>query len=365
MSDETSVPPEAGDSQLPTRRAVRAGAEVRAGAPVAGLIPRTIDEAWRLAVAMARSGLTPKNVTRPEQVLTAIMAGAEVGLPPFQAVQSIAVINGRPTMWGDGLLAVVQARGVRLKEWSEGEGDERVAFCTCTRPGKDEEPTTRQFSVADAKRAALWMKKGAQGQDTPWVTYPNRMLQMRARSWAIRDGCSDITRGIVVREEALDADFTDVTDEPPTVSAFLEADIAADDGGEIEVVDEYPQPDAPQDASQASASDPRADPATPASDAGTADGSPATSDATSAPEEVDLKAQPDGFSPTLKWVAQVREAFEATQSRVDLEALKSRWNSDANLAARAQLAKADPRMAMMLESEFTALNARINPEVKQ
>ena len=265
------------------------------------------------------------------------MAGAEVGLPPFQAVQSIAVINGRPTMWGDGLLAVVQASGVRLKEWSEGEGDERTAFCTCTRPGKDEEPVTRQFSTADAKKAGLWNKKGKEGQDTPWITYPNRMLQMRARSWAIRDACSDITRGIVVREEVVDFDEgATITnpDEPPTVSAFLEADIAAEDGGEIEVVDGAPPVE---------------------------DDSTVVTDSTP-PEEVDLKAQADGFSPTLKWVAQVREAFEATQTRVDLEGLKTRWNSDANLTARAQLAKADPKMAMMLESEFSALNARINPE---
>jgi hypothetical protein len=335
-SDETAVPPEAGDPQLPTRRAVRAGAEVRAGAPVAGLVPRTIDEAWRLAVAMARSGLTPKGVQRPEQVLTAIMAGAEVGLPPFQAVQSIAIINGRPTMWGDGLLGVVQARGVRLKEWHEGEGDARVAFCTVTRPGDAEEPTTRSFSVEDAKKAGLWNKKGKEGQDTPWITYPKRMLQMRARSWAIRDGCSDITRGIVVREEALDADFTDVTaEEPPTVSAFLEADIAADDGAEIEVADAPPPEEVVEVADQP---------------------------ADQPPEEVDLKAQPSGLNPTLKWVAQVREAFEATQTRVELEALETRWNSDANLAARAQLAKADPKMAMMLESEFVALHARLNPK---
>jgi hypothetical protein len=330
MTDD-NLPAEA-DPQLPARRSVRAGAEVRAGAPVAGLVPRTIEEAWRLAVAISRSGLAPKDMKRPEQVLVAIMAGAEVGMPPFQAVQSIAIIGNRPALWGDGLLGIVQARGVRLKEWFEGEGDALIAFCTVTRPEANEEPVTRSFSVADAKTAGLWMRKGRDGQDTPWVTYPRRMLQMRARSWAIRDGCSDIVRGIVVREEALDAEFTEVTpEEAPSVSAFLDADIAADDGSKIEVAD-APEPEPEQ-----------------------------VADATE-PEQVNLKAQPSGFSPTLKWVAQVREAFEATQTRVDLEALRSRWNNDANLTARAELAKADPKMAMMLESEFAALHARISPE---
>jgi hypothetical protein len=340
MSDETNLPAEA-DPQLPARRSVRAGAEVRAGAPVAALVPRTIEEAWRLAVAISRSGLAPKDMRRPEQVLVAIMAGAEIGLPPFQAVQSIAVINSRPTLWGDSLLAVVQARGVRLKEWFENEGDDLTAFCTVTRPEADEEPVTRSFSVADAKTAGLWMRKGSQGQDTPWVTYPKRMLQMRARSWCVRDSCSDIVRGIVVREEALDAEFTEVTpsEEAPSVSAFLDADIAADDGSKIEVADApEPEPEPEQVAEPEVVTD------------------------APEPEQVNLKAQPSGFSPTLKWVAQVREAFEATLTRVDLEALRSRWNNDANLTARAELAKADPKMAMMLESEFAALHARISPE---
>jgi hypothetical protein len=337
MSDE-NLPAEA-DPQLPARRSVRAGAEVRAGAPVAALVPRTIEEAWRLAVAISRSGLAPKDAKRPEQVLVAIMAGAELGMPPFQAVQSIAVINGRPTLYGDGLLGVVQARGVRLKEWFEGEGDDLTASCTVTRPEADEEPVTRSFSVANAKTAGLWMRKGRDGQDTPWVTYPRRMLQMRARSWGIRDSCSDLIRGIVVREEALDAEFTEVTpsEEAPSVSAFLDADIAADDGSKIEVAD-APEPEPEPEQVVADVTD------------------------VTEPEQVNLKAQPSGFSPTLKWVAQVREAFEATQTRVDLEALRSRWNNDANLQARAELAKADPKMAMMLESEFAALHARISPE---
>jgi hypothetical protein len=57
---------------------------------------------------------------------------------------------------------------------------------------------TRSFSVADAKKASLWGKAG------PWSNYPKRMLQMRARSWALRDAFPDVLRGIGIKEEQHD-----------------------------------------------------------------------------------------------------------------------------------------------------------------
>lgn len=179
-----------------------------AGAPVAALVPQTLEEAFRLSGALAASGMAPRGMDKPEQIMVAIMAGAELGLAPFQSLQSFAVVNGRPTLWGDGLVAVVRARGVRIKEWTEGEGDRRVAFCTVTRPDTGEE-ITRSFSVDDAKKAGLWGKQG------PWQQYPQRMLPMRARAWAMRDGCADMLRGIQVREEVEDFGHArDVTPKP-------------------------------------------------------------------------------------------------------------------------------------------------------
>lgn len=171
--------------------------QVMAGGPVAALVPRSLDEAFRVAQAIAASGLAPASLSRPEQVMVAIMAGAELGLAPFQALQSFAVINGKPTLWGDGLMAVARAQGVQVKEWMEGEGDQRVAWCEVTRPDSGE-VILRKFSVDDAKRAGLWGKAG------PWTQYPQRMMPMRARAWALRDGCADMLRGFQVREEVED-----------------------------------------------------------------------------------------------------------------------------------------------------------------
>ncbi len=75
-------------------------------------------------------------------------------------------------------------------------GDARQGWCEVTRRG--EAPQRRTFSVADAKRAGLWGKSG------PWTQYPDRMLQLRARGFAIRDVFPDALRGVMTREEAED-----------------------------------------------------------------------------------------------------------------------------------------------------------------
>jgi hypothetical protein len=63
---------------------------------------------------------------------------------------------------------------------------------------RNDETITQSFSRKDAEQAGLWSKPG------PWITYPKRMLQMRARSWAIRDAFPDALHGIYVAEEAMD-----------------------------------------------------------------------------------------------------------------------------------------------------------------
>jgi hypothetical protein len=138
--------------------------------------------------------------------------GVEIGLPPMQALQSIAVINGRPSVWGDGFLALIMASNAYLDhdEFYEVAGqrvdglvaedlakDSTAAVCTFSRRGKAT-PVTRRFTVGEAKKAGLLAKKG------PWQDYPARMLSMRARSWAGRDAFPDVLRGISTAEEAQD-----------------------------------------------------------------------------------------------------------------------------------------------------------------
>lgn len=170
------------------------------------LAPRTLDEAMRFADMVANTDLVPKDYRgRPGNILVAIQWGSEVGLGPMQAMQGISVINGRPAVWGDAAMALV--RGHRdcagIREGVDGEGDKAVGWCEVTR--RDEKPQRRTFSVADAKKAGLWGKQG------PWSQYPLRMLQLRARGFAIRDVFPDALRGVITVEEARDYPMVDVS----------------------------------------------------------------------------------------------------------------------------------------------------------
>lgn len=189
-----------------------------------GVSPTTIDEAWRMASFMAQSELVPKAYQkRPSDILVAIQYGMELGFPPMQALQSIAVINGRPAVWGDGFKAVIMASPLYKDddEFFEVDGERRssvtiddlkkdstTAVCLFWRHGKAT-PTRRDFSVAKAKTANLWGKSG------PWSNYPDVMLAARARSFAGRAAFPDLLRGIRTAEEAMDA--------PPDIDVQPEA----------------------------------------------------------------------------------------------------------------------------------------------
>jgi len=163
------------------------------------MAPTSFTEAQQFAKMVADTELVPKDYRgKPVAILVAMQWGAEIGLNPLQAIQNVSVINGRPALWGDAALALVRGHpacgGVR--EGVDGDGDARHGWCEVTRKG--EQPQRRTFSVADAKKAGLWGKQG------PWQQYPDRMLQLRARGFALRDVFPDALRGVITAEEAND-----------------------------------------------------------------------------------------------------------------------------------------------------------------
>lgn len=191
---------------------------LKAGASVKAIVPETLEDGLRLARYIAESGLAPHGMQKPEQILVAIMHGMEIGLPPMQAIQKIAVIKGRPAIWGDAIPALLWSRGFKIEEKAlirQGtDGEVNGYQCTITRP--DGFKDSRKFTEKDAKDASLWdtrktvKRKGRDGNwydadnDSPWYRYPRRMLQMRARGLAARDLASDVLMGLYLAEEAQD-----------------------------------------------------------------------------------------------------------------------------------------------------------------
>ena len=166
------------------------------------LEPTNVAEAMNLAGLLAKSSLIPGNFRgKPDDILVAMMWSRNLGLPVLQGMQNIAVINGRPSIWGDAALAVVRRSGLleSFKETITGQGDQMTATCRLVRKG-DVEPYEFSFSVLDAKLARLWGKQG------PWAQYPKRMLQLRARGFALRNAFPDVLMGVGIREEEQDTE---------------------------------------------------------------------------------------------------------------------------------------------------------------
>ncbi len=192
-----------------------------------GLALQTFDDAMRFATMVAKSDFAPKDFRgKPEACLLAIQHGSEVGLSPMQSLQSIAVINSRPTIWGDAALALVQSSPVceYVREYTEGEGENLTAVCEAKRKGYPQ-PTVSRFSMADAKRAGLAGKSG------PWTQYPARMLTLRARGFALRNAFADALRGLITAEEA--QDYPTPEHEKPLASRSGYIAKATSDGGVV------------------------------------------------------------------------------------------------------------------------------------
>lgn len=173
--------------------------------------PSNFQELERFAGIAAKTSFVPKIYqNNPDNILIAVQMGAELGLAPMQSLQNIAVINGKPSIYGDAMLAVCKASP--LCEWvkEEIQGDEKeewIAICTVKRKGNPE--VVSKFSWKEAKDAQLTGKPG------PWLSYPKRMLQMRARGFALRDAFPDLLNGLISQEEA--QDYPTQTIEPPPV----------------------------------------------------------------------------------------------------------------------------------------------------
>lgn len=165
-----------------------------------GFAPATITEAIQFSEMLASSQMVPKAYQgKPQDIMVCVQWGYEIGLAPMQALQNIAVINGKPSVYGDAAMALVQASPVceDIEEYFEGEGTPNpIAVCVAKRKGR--KPVVAKFSVEDAKRAGLWGKQG------PWTAYPKRMMQMRSRGFALRDAFPDVLKGLITAEEAQD-----------------------------------------------------------------------------------------------------------------------------------------------------------------
>jgi hypothetical protein len=194
----------------------RKPAQLIASEGVLAILPRSVEEAARYADGLIKGGLVPDSFKQggqinASQVMMGVLKAMELEIPPQTGLAGLYVVNNRFSVFGDLAQALVHRTGkvanhttawigpafdedLPLGEWPVDFGCE-VRFWRVGQP----EPYVGRYTVRDAKRAGLWMKRD------PWVRYPKRMLFNRARAFALRDGFADGLHGLSIAEEVMDA----------------------------------------------------------------------------------------------------------------------------------------------------------------
>lgn len=217
------------------------------GGSVMAIVPQTFEETFRIARAVVSAGLAPSALIGKKTgddaasaVTVAIMSGAELGLKPMVALRSFTVINGKPALYGDGLINVVRMSGkvTYLRTGCETRNGKMIGFCEAKRSDTGEEKRV-EFSQDDAIRAGLWQSEALvrkqvwennqrvwrdnQPNDSPWYRFPQRMLAWRAAGYCLRELFGDVLGGIrdefEAREIAEAEEMRDVTPTAPAIPA--------------------------------------------------------------------------------------------------------------------------------------------------
>lgn len=249
----------------------------RAGGRIQATVPQTVEELSWVAGMIVGCGMAPDSYTKEKgrdlppdevkkRVAIGIMAGAEVGMAPLHSLANIALINNKPTVYGKGAFALVQASHTLESHKTEVMGEEpepgapigdwpdSYGLRVILRRKGQEEPYIGEYTVGDAKRAQLWMN----ARRRPWIEHTKDMLFWRAFGRASGKGFSDVLCGLLIRElvedmpapepEAPDTSFLDDDATPEPLPAPAPEDEAAPveiaEAEAAEVADEE-EPDVP------------------------------------------------------------------------------------------------------------------------
>ncbi len=166
-------------------------------AGVAQIAPREYSQLKDQARAVVKSGLAPKSVNTPaEKVLVIAMKGRELGVPMMQALSQIHIVEGKPTISAELMVALVQRAGHKLRVL---ETSSEKCVVEGARRDDPEYPQRLEWSMDDARKA------GVAGKNT-WKNYPAAMLRARAISALCRFAFADVLMGASYTPEELGAE---------------------------------------------------------------------------------------------------------------------------------------------------------------
>ncbi len=185
--------------------------------------------AMAVAVELAKSDIIPKDFqNKPANCLIAVELANRLKASPFQVMQSMDVIYGRPSLRSSFIIACINQSG-KLKGALKFSGD----ATSCQAWGIEKETGEKLIGpkvTLDMAQAEGWLTKNG----SKWKTMPSLMLRYRAATFFGRLYCPEILNGMVTEDEVQDLvqptenDITDVFMDEVDVTAPPEQDVTAE-----------------------------------------------------------------------------------------------------------------------------------------
>jgi hypothetical protein len=144
----------------------------------------------QMADVLVKSQFLPQSVKTKEQAVTIMMVGRELNIPPWQAINGVSVIQGRPTVAPQLMLSLIRRSGLQEDIQIVPSKD----CYTVTMKRKGETAHTETFTMDDATRMGLAIKDN-------WKKQPMTMLKWRAVAACARVVYPDVIMGLYTPEE--------------------------------------------------------------------------------------------------------------------------------------------------------------------
>ena len=160
----------------------------------------------RMSLAVAKSGMF--GVRTPEQAMSLMLIAQAEGLHPAIAARDYHVINGKPALKADAMLARFQTAGGKV-EWLDFTDDKVSARFTHPQGGS----VVVDWTLERARRAGV-------SNNPTWAKFPRAMLKARV----ISEGVKTVYPGVAVGTYTVE----EVRDMASAPMAYTDADTASD-----------------------------------------------------------------------------------------------------------------------------------------
>ena len=190
--------------------------------------PSSIDEALSVSKLLVSSRLLPRSIATPEAAFAVIVTGRELGLSAMQSLRAIHIVEGKPTLSADLMVALVKRSEACLFFRLVESTAERALYETHRRG--DPSPTKLGFTIEEAKAAGVTAKDN-------WRKYPGAMLRARCAAALARAVYPDLVLGVYDPDELATIDVT-----PTAAPAPAPAPVPAPAPARVETPVEAPAP---------------------------------------------------------------------------------------------------------------------------